>query len=213
MTQIYQYKIVYRPLEERRITRIAKAFISSFGLDPNDDVLYDDQVKGIYYNLNDDVGPGWIPYGKKVKAFYEALVFSLKTRFSFKKLDEEALIKKARELAEGCDATEYAYSTCYMPFHVGLVLDGKLFEYEDDDMFYNGFKDYDPIYNKKILWKDFCPESKSLDISGETLISPKELDEYLKKNTNFSTKGHYKLKTHNCQHFTHYAVDFIKLEE
>lgn len=114
-----------------------------------------------------------------------------------------------KEFLNKSKPNDYSYSNNNMPYHVGLVVGDKLFEYEDDDMYYKGYKPYNVNYNSKIKWQDLCPGSNDPKIHGTTNTSPDMLDAKIKSHADSSwrTKGHYDLFEHNCQHFTHFAVN------
>ena len=121
----------------------------------------------------------------------------------------EEIDRRYKEVMNQSKPNEYSYSNNNMPHHIGLVVGGKLFEYEDGDMYYKGYKPYNVNYNSKIKWQDFCPGSTDPKIRGTTKTSPDMLDALIKNHIDSSwrTKGHYDLFDHNYQHFTHFAVN------
>lgn len=124
----------------------------------------------------------------------------------------EDLYFRYQKSLKGYKPDEFSYSNNEMPYHVGLIVGGKLFEYEDNDMFYKGYKNYEVNYNNKIKWQDLCPNSTNPKIRGKTKTSPDRLNTLIMNHgdSSWRVKGNYDLLNHNCQHFTHFAVSLLE---
>ncbi|KAK8881307.1 hypothetical protein M9Y10_004042 [Tritrichomonas musculus] len=179
---MYEYKLVFRPLE---------------GI--------------VTKHILETPGPSKLPFWKKL---LDTLSFGgyYDDDAGLIGCSVEDLEFKYQNFLKGAKPNDFSYSNNDMPYHVGLVVGDKLFEYEDDEMFYKGYKDYKVNYNKKISWQDLCPDSTDPKIRGKTKTSPDRLNTLIMNHgdSSWRTRGNYKLLTHNCQHFTHFAISLLE---